>query len=159
MRTNTLLVSLVCLAACHPPAYVPPPEPVGPGASCEGIGYGWATSREPKPSAPASSLALLGFASIDKDIIRRVILEHRWATDCCYELGLQRDPNLDGRLSIRFVIEADGSIGEIEVVDDTLEDPIVGHCVVEVGKRLWRWPPRPGGGTITIHYPFLFSRP
>jgi TonB family protein len=155
---SPLLISLVCLGACHPRAYVPPSEPVDPRPWCERIDYDWVTPREPKPSAPPPSVALLGFASIDKDIIRRVIIANKWATERCYELALEHDPNLEGRVVVSFVIDADGTIGAVEVVDDTLEDPCVGRCVVEVGKRLWHWPPR-GSGTITITYPFLFTRP
>lgn len=92
-------------------------------------------------------------------MIRRPILENTWAIERCYQLALEHDPSLSGRLAVRFVIDADGRVGAIEVVDDTLRDPCLGRCVIEVGKRLWSWPRPYGGGTITITYPFLFSRP
>jgi TonB family protein len=160
MRTKALLVSLVCLSACdRSQATKPPSEPVNSRPGCERLDYGWATLSEPTPSASTPSFALLGFTSIDKDMIRRPILENRWATECCYELALQRDPDLEGRLVVQFEIEADGRVGAIEVVDDTLADPLLGRCVIEVGKRLWSFPRPIGGGTITIHYPFVFIRP
>jgi hypothetical protein len=161
MRTNALLVSLACLGACTPPPPPPPAEPVDPRPWCERTDYGWAVPNEsePEPSPPTPSTALLGFASIDKDIIRRVIRENQWATERCYQLALEHDPYLQGRVTVMFVIEDDGHIGVIEVVEDTLDDPCVGRCVMAVGKQLWRWPSRSEGSTITIHYPFLFQPP
>lgn len=158
MRTNPLLVSLVCLGACSRPQVL---EPVDPRPWCERIDYDWATPTPSvsKPSATAPSVALLGFTSIDKNMIRRPILENAWATERCHQLALEHNPYVYGRLAVRFVIDPDGRVGEIEVVDDTLADPCVGRCVIEVGKQLWTWPRRDGAGTITINYPFLFSRP
>lgn len=151
MRT-ALLVSLVCLAACNNPQTSAPPEPVDPPLC-------WATPSESQSSTPAPSASLLGFASIDRHMISKPIRENMKAIKCCYELGLQRDPDLHGRVVVTFDIEADGRVGEIEITEDTLDDPIVARCVAEVGKRLWSWPDHPGAGTVRISYPFLFSRP
>jgi hypothetical protein len=157
MRTNALLVSLVCLAACNYPWTATPPEPVDSRPWCERIDYGWATPSESEPSEPAPSAALLGFTSIDRAWLREPILESRWATRRCYQLALELDPNLRGRLVVSFVIHPDGHMTAIEVLDDTLADPCVGHCVVEVGKRLWSFSPTHATGTTTVHYPFLFE--
>lgn len=61
-------------------------------------------------------------------------------------------------MALRFDIGPDGRASAFEVVEDTLDDPCVARCVIEVGKRLWSWP-RVGSGTITITYPFLFDAP
>jgi hypothetical protein len=158
MRTNALFIFLVCLGACsRQQAHVPPPEPVDARPWCERIDYDWATPNGLQPSTSTPSVALLGFASIDKNMIRQPIRENMWATERCYQLALEHNPNLSGRITVRFEIGGDGSVGAIEVVDDTLADPCVGRCVIEVGKRLWSWPRIRGAGTIVIHYPFLFA--
>jgi TonB family protein len=156
MRTMFAL-SLACLScrAATPEA----PEPIDTRPWCEQEGHDWATLAEPELiPEPAPATGVLGFASIDKDLIRRVIREHMWAVEECYELALVHDPNLIGRVSVRFVIEADGHVGAMEVVEETVGDPCLGRCVMAVGKQHWVWPPYPNGATVTITYPFLFSR-
>lgn len=150
------MILITCMG-CRAAAPVQP-EPVDVRSWCEQDGHEWALTAAPEPThEPEPATAVLGFASIDKELIRRPIREHMWAIEECYELALERDPNVKGRLSVRFVIEADGHVGEIEVVDDEVTDPCVGRCVIAVGKKHWIWPPRPGGGQITINYPFSFE--
>ncbi|HVI01240.1 MAG TPA: AgmX/PglI C-terminal domain-containing protein [Enhygromyxa sp.] len=158
MRTISASFLIACIG-CRAAAPVEP-EPVDDRPWCEQDGHEWATPAahesiaEPEPT-PAT--ALLGFASIDREMIRRPIREHMWAIEECYAMALVYDPHVIGRLSVRFVIELDGRVSEIEVVDDTLRDPCVGRCVIAAGKQHWSWPPRQAGGQITIHYPFLFD--
>jgi hypothetical protein len=157
MRTISALFLVTCLG-CRAAA-PEPPEPVDHRPWCEQEGHEWAAPPEaaPEPAPePELAIAMLGFASIDKSMIRRVIEEHRGAIDQCYALALRYDPNLEGRLSVRFVIEPDGRVGEIDLADDTLTDPCVGRCVIAAGKQLWQFPRIPGAGTITINYPFNF---
>ncbi|MFV8749774.1 AgmX/PglI C-terminal domain-containing protein [Nannocystaceae bacterium ST9] len=151
MRRSSPLILVTCMG-CRAAA-PEPPEPVDDRSWCEQQDHDSPLSAPPEPAT-----AVLGFTSPDKEIVSGPIRESRWAVDECYERALVRDPDAKGRLSVRFVIEANGCVGEIEVVDDEFTDPSVGRCVIAVGKKHWRWPPRLGGDAITVIYPFAFSR-
>jgi hypothetical protein len=73
----------------------------------------------------------------------------------CYEEGLARDPKLEGRISVRFVIDLDGSVRSAVVDSQTLPDPEVGSCMVK--KFLELHFPKPDGGIVTVVYPIMFS--
>jgi hypothetical protein len=150
MRRSFPLILVTCMG-CRAAA-PEPPEPVEVQSWCEQQDH-----EVSPPAAPAT--AVLGFTSPDREMIRGPIREHMEAVDACYELALMRDPNAKGRLTVRFVIEANGCVGEIEVVDDEVTDPWVGPCVIAVGKKYWRFPPPLGGDTITVVYPFVFFSP
>jgi hypothetical protein len=158
MRRSFPLILVTCMG-CRAAA-PEPPEPVAVRSWCEQQEHEGALPAAPEPThEPEPATAVLGFTSPDREMIRGPIREHIGALDECYELALTRDPDAKGRLSVRFVIEANGCVGEIEVVDDEFTDPRVGRCVIAVGKKHWRFPPRLGGEPITVIYPFVLFSP
>jgi hypothetical protein len=66
----------------------------------------------------------------------------------CYELGLAREPQLKGKITIRFVIERDGSVRRVRLVDSAVQDDEVMRCVVAEFYRLHF--PEPNGGIVTV---------
>ncbi len=87
--------------------------------------------------------------------IQRVVRSEWERFRGCYEDGLRRNPSLEGRVSVRFVIERDGSLRDLASVAPTMPDPEVVRCVVARFGTL-RFPP-PHGGTVTVTYPIMFS--
>lgn len=90
----------------------------------------------------------------------------------CYEDGLRRDPNLAGRISVRFVIDQEGKVsavgeGEAPVTPELagsppraaasppLPDRAVVACVLAAFEKLTF--PKPEGGIVTVVYPIQFS--
>jgi hypothetical protein len=74
----------------------------------------------------------------------------------CFEAGLADNPELGGRVLLRFTIGPDGHAGPVEIIDDQLGAPDVAGCLAELIPR-WQFPrPRPGPA-LTITYPFVFS--
>ena len=73
----------------------------------------------------------------------------------CYEPGLARNQNLEGRVSVRFVIELDGSVRDARLDSATLPDAEVARCIVDSFKKLHF--PDPDGGTVTVVYPIMLS--
>ncbi|MEZ4295662.1 MAG: AgmX/PglI C-terminal domain-containing protein [Polyangiaceae bacterium] len=91
----------------------------------------------------------------------------------CYEDGLKRDRELEGRVTVRLVIGLDGKVSDARVATPedaktadiltpgdapakTMPDPKVTACVVDV-LRGTVFPP-PDGGTVSVVYPVTFSR-
>ncbi len=94
--------------------------------------------------------------TIDKDDIRRVVRSHINEVRHCYNQGLTRNPNLEGRLAVRFSIGPVGKVVSAAIVDNGLGDAKVGACVRKAVRR-WKFP-RPGGGSSAmVTYPFAFT--
>jgi hypothetical protein len=92
-------------------------------------------------------------SSIDRDLIRRVVRSHWGQVRKCYDAGLARDPELRGRVVLRFVIAETGAVESSEVSESTLSDVRVGTCVAKASLS-WRFV---AGGRVVVLYPFRFS--
>jgi len=94
--------------------------------------------------------------SMDKELIRRVIHEHRNQVRYCYESELQRHPGLNGKVTVKFVIGASGQVQKSGVDSSSLGNPAVENCIV---ARVYQWQfPKPkGGGIVQVSYPFLLK--
>ena len=118
------------------------------------------SSKTPKGSdAPASRKRDDGKTSVNgrlpPEVIQRIIRGRYANFRSCYDQGLGRDPNLIGRVTVRFVIGRDGTITSIEPVCTSMPDREVVRCVTEEYKPLTF--PQPEGGIVTVVYPIMFS--
>ena len=89
------------------------------------------------------------------EAIQRVVRASFGRFRACYELGLQRDPGLEGRVSTKFVITRDGSVSMVSAAESSLPDPNVAKCVERAFYNLTF--PQPEGGIVTVVYPLVFS--
>jgi Ca-activated chloride channel family protein len=135
------------------------------GYGSGGTGYGWsgvgtagAGSFAPRvftvPSIRAASATVVG--SLSSEVIRRIILRDLNRFRYCYERALARDPTLQGRVVLDLVIGADGLVDAATGRDETLGAADVASCIADAGRRL-EFPAIDGGGTVEVHYPFVFS--
>lgn len=74
----------------------------------------------------------------------------------CFERQLGTQPNLEGRVNVRFVIAPDGSVSSAEVASSTLGNDVVEECVTRALTRV-RFPRPQGGGEVIVTYPFTFA--
>ncbi len=94
--------------------------------------------------------------SLPKEAIRTVIRHHIGEVRACYEQGLDQDPDLDGRVTISFVISPTGAVQSSEVARTTLDNQRVETCISEaVGG--WSFPQPTGGGVVVVNYPFMLT--
>ncbi|HEY8207354.1 MAG TPA: adventurous gliding motility protein GltG [Myxococcaceae bacterium] len=95
--------------------------------------------------------------SLDKELIRQVIRSHRDQIRYCYETQLARFPNLKGKVAVKFVISAVGSVASSSVSQSTVGNSELEMCVA--GRvRTWVFPKPKGGGVVVVTYPFLFQQ-
>jgi hypothetical protein len=73
----------------------------------------------------------------------------------CYEAGLARDPYLTGQVSVRFVIERDGTVKKAIINFNTLPDCRVAACIRDAYPKLKF--PAPEGGIVTVVYPIMLE--
>jgi len=88
------------------------------------------------------------------EIIQRVVRRHFRSFRRCYEDGLRNCPNLNGRVTVTFVIERDGRVRRASGKAD-IPDAAVIACVVRRFRSLVF--PAPNGGSVTVSYPILFN--
>ncbi|NJO54281.1 MAG: energy transducer TonB, partial [Bacteroidales bacterium] len=71
----------------------------------------------------------------------------------CYNAGLTKNPNLQGRVAVNFVITGTGKVGSSVVQESTVKDSSVANCIAKAVKR-WQFPKPRGGGNVIVTYPF-----
>lgn len=127
----------------------------GRGGSGYGKGagdLGERNSRVPKivPGEPQVQ------GSLDREIIRRVVRQHRGEIKFCYESELQKNKGLGGRVLVRFTISATGSVVSAVVKETSLNNATVERCITDKIRR-WVFPEPKGGGIVMVNYPFNLS--
>ncbi|HEY3236169.1 MAG TPA: AgmX/PglI C-terminal domain-containing protein, partial [Polyangiaceae bacterium] len=89
------------------------------------------------------------------EVIQRIVRQNYGRFRMCYEGGLSRNPNLEGRVSVRFIIGRDGSVSNVSNGGSDLPDSAVVSCVIQAYYGLSF--PQPEGGIVTVVYPIMFS--
>ena len=72
----------------------------------------------------------------DPDEISAVVNRHNAAIQSCYQRELRRNPNLKGKLVVRFTIAPSGRVKDVQLISSTLNSPRVERCVI---SRIRRW--------------------
>lgn len=89
------------------------------------------------------------------EVIQRIVRQNYGRFRMCYEQGLSRNPNLEGRVQVRFVIGRDGSVSNVQNGGSDLPDSGVVSCVISAYYGLSF--PQPEGGIVTVVYPIMFQ--
>ncbi len=104
-----------------------------------------------KDSAPVDVDGTLDPAMLVKEIRSRL-----GAIKACYEAGLKRNPNIGGKIVLRFEVSAIGKVTSADIEQDTMGDADVAGCIKDK-VRTWRLPAPQGGGSAQFSYPFVFQ--
>lgn len=116
-----------------------------------------AVDLEPEPAA---QLAVHAGSSgnardpLDASTIRSVVRRHADGFMGCYQLGLGRDPNLQGRVTTRFDINPEGRVSELTIAANELPDCSVIECIRDHFITIEFPPP---GNVVTVQYPLVFG--
>lgn len=77
-----------------------------------------------------------GMPGRDPDDVQEVIFRHNKSIQYCYERQLKRNPNLKGKVTVRFTIAPSGRVTGVEILTSTLQNKSVERCIV---NRIRRW--------------------
>ena len=119
-----------------------------------GAGAGFGGRGKRVPQVRQAKAAVQG--SLDKDIIRRIVRAHINEVRSCYNQALTKDPNVGGKVTIQFEIGPEGKVSSASVQTNGTGDTTLGTCVAKMVKR-WTFPKPPGGGSVSVAYPFNLS--
>jgi outer membrane biosynthesis protein TonB len=92
-----------------------------------------------------------------RDMIRKKVHGYLPELEAAYSASLRRNPNLKGKLMVRFRIDPAGKIQRADPVESTIRDEDFVAVVLEK-IRHWTFDP-PGGHTVEVLYPFVFVAP
>ncbi|GAB4267190.1 TonB family protein [Deferrisoma sp.] len=71
-----------------------------------------------------------------------------------YNRALRKNPDLEGKFTVRMTVGPDGKIQEVEVVESTLGDPDLERALL---ARIRKWTlPAVADRPVTVTYPFVF---
>lgn len=89
------------------------------------------------------------------EVIQRIVRQNFGRFRLCYENGMRQNPNLQGRVSVKFVIDRSGAVSTSQDGGSDLPDQAVVSCVVRGFQNLSF--PQPEGGIVTVVYPIIFT--
>ncbi len=107
-------------------------------------------ARPPQVRMGATSVS----GRLPPEVIQRIVRQNFGRFRLCYENGLRNNPNLQGRVVVRFVIGRDGRVSNVGGGGD-LPDGGVTSCVTRAFYGLSF--PQPEGGIVTVSYPIVFT--
>lgn len=94
-------------------------------------------------------------AGLLREEIQEIIRVHTPMIRYCFEREALRNPTLGGRIATEFEIREDGTVGEVKIVENTMGTDVVADCMQEV-VHSFLFPKPVGGGTVVVHYPWMF---
>jgi hypothetical protein len=89
------------------------------------------------------------------EVIQRIVRQNFGRFRLCYENGLRSNPNLQGRVGVKFIIDRSGAVSAASDGGSDLADQSVVSCVVRGFSGLSF--PQPEGGIVTVTYPIIFN--
>jgi len=94
---------------------------------------------------------------LDKSLIDAVIRRNMSQIRYCYQRQLAKNPSLNGKIKVKFVIAKDGSVSKASIESSTMGSAgkPVSSCIVGRFKRFKF--PKPNGGIVIVKYPFIFT--
>ncbi len=145
--------------------------PVGTGNRADGAG-GYGTKGKGGGQGGYGEIKLAGSAGsffepienevwteggLDRNEIAAVIQRHLSEVRFCYEKGLQKNAKLAGRVSMKFLIGADGYVTSANIGNSSLNYQPSETCIRDRLKT-WKFPKPQGGVTVKVNYPFVLRR-
>jgi len=127
------------------------------GGNCSGIGTGHdrlrgrhvVTVRGPRYGTPTTN------GHLPPEVIQRIVRQNDGRYRFCYQQALKTNPELTGRVAVKFLIARDGSVAFSADGGSDIPDAGVRQCVVSSFTQL-SFPP-PDSGVVTVVYPIVFS--
>jgi hypothetical protein len=120
-----------------------------------GVGSGrlGGTRRTKPPQVRMGATTVSG--RLPPEVVQRIVRQNFGRFRLCYENGLRNNPKLEGKVTVKFTIERDGSVSGVADGGSAMPDKGVSACVLRAFPGLSF--PQPEGGKVIVTYPIMFS--
>jgi hypothetical protein len=130
----------------------------GIGLGTIGGGFGTGYGRLGGGTADSAPILRQGATQVNgrlpPEVIQRIVRQNFGRFRACYEMGLKRNPKLEGRVAVKFTIDRAGAIKDVGDDGSDLGDAQAVSCVLRGFANLSF--PQPEGGIVTVVYPIIF---
>jgi len=92
---------------------------------------------------------------LSKDQVMRVVRSHAAAIKYCFDKEFQRNPHLNGRIDLFWVIHTNGTVDRVKVAKSAMNNDAVEGCMLRTVKA-WQFP-KADADTIVQSFPFFFK--
>ncbi len=75
----------------------------------------------------------------------------------CYQDSLIRNPNLEGRIKINFIVSESGAVKFAKLEKTSISDQKMLECILAIAKSI-QFPKPVGGSEVSIRFPFEFNK-
>jgi len=128
----------------------------GRAGGTDGYGSEYGVVGEKAMGGVVSSAPPILLGNLDSSEVDRVIKRHLSAIRHCYQKELPRNPEMAGKVVIKFVIGTDGTVSSSSTKASSLGNTTVEACM---NQRFMSFSfPKPrGNGIVFVSYPFFFA--
>ncbi len=129
---------------------------VGGGKGAAGLGNGLAAGKTGSGGVGLIEEESEVTGGLDREIIAQYIKTQLGQILYCYERQLSANPELYGKVAVKFTIAGTGHVESQLIGDTTLKSQPVEGCILNKVSK-WKFPEPKGGTKVVVTYPFLFK--
>jgi outer membrane biosynthesis protein TonB len=122
-----------------------------------GVGTGSETEASMMYGGQGDTAGGGGIPAWLRDMIRKRVRDSLPELEAVYNEAIRRNPELRGKLLVRFRIDPSGKVQRAEPVEGEFRDPAFVDSILEK-IRHWTFEPT-GGRAVEVLYPFVFIAP
>jgi len=129
---------------------------VGAGKGAGGMGTGLAAGKTGNGGVGLIEEESEVVGGLDREVIAQYIKSQLGQILYCYERQLSANPDLYGKVAVKFTIAGTGQVETQAINQTTLKSTPVEGCILNKIAK-WKFPEPKGGTRVVVTYPFLFK--
>lgn len=129
---------------------------VGAGKGAGGMGTGLAAGKTGSGGVGLIEEESEVVGGLDREVIAQYIKSQLGQILYCYERQLSANPELYGKVAVKFTIAGTGQVESQAINQTTLKSMPVEGCILNKVAK-WKFPEPKGGTKVVVTYPFLFK--
>ena len=119
------------------------------------FGERWDAVAGPRAEEPPERVTAADERSLPRRAVDEVVARNAGRLRLCYQDALRREPDLAGRITVRFSVDPGGSVLVASDAGTTVADPAVIRCVLSAFAAM-TFPARGTGDTVWASYVVAF---
>lgn len=129
---------------------------VGAGRGAGGMGTGLSAGKTGSGGVGLIEEESEVVGGLDREVIAQYIKSQLGQILYCYERQLSANPELYGKVAVKFTIAGTGQVETQAINQTTLKSVPVEGCILNKIAK-WKFPEPKGGTKVVVTYPFLFK--